>query len=85
MSLMHYEDSAAGDIISGGTAAVPVRSTFQTDTFALKMILRGSWAMRAAGHIQVTNGVTWLATSNAARYGSFVGFTMHLSLSIVNN
>jgi len=59
VSLMHYEDSAPGDINSGGTAAVPVRSTFQTDTFALKMILRGSWAMRAAGHVQFITGATW--------------------------
>lgn len=57
---IHMEDTAPTDI-TGGTPspAVPVRSYFQTESIGLKMILRASWAMRAAGHVQMVQGTNW--------------------------
>ena len=63
---IHYEDTSPQNI-TGGTPspAVPVRSPFQTDSVALRMLLRCSWGMRdatvAAGKTAVAYlmGVTW--------------------------
>jgi hypothetical protein len=56
----HFEDTAPTDI-TGGTPspAVPVRSLYQTDTIALRMILNGSWGMRALNHVAYIAGATW--------------------------
>jgi hypothetical protein len=51
------EDTSPSDIVSG-TAAIPVKSTFQTDTVALKMVLWASWGMRAP-HVAWLQNVTW--------------------------
>jgi hypothetical protein len=45
-------------IVSGGTAAVPVRSVFQTDAVALKMVLQASFGMRAS-HVAWVQNTTW--------------------------
>jgi hypothetical protein len=58
VTLVHQEDTTPADIVSGGTAAVPVRSTFQTDSQALKMTLQAAWAMRAP-HVAWLTGATW--------------------------
>jgi hypothetical protein len=52
---LHMEDTTPGDISGGST---PVKSLFQTDTLALRMILRGDWAMRAP-HVAYMTGVSW--------------------------
>jgi hypothetical protein len=56
----HAEDTAPTDI-TGGTPspAVPVRNTFQTNSVGLRMILRGSWGMRATGHVAYIAGASW--------------------------
>jgi hypothetical protein len=58
-ALVHH-DTAPTDI-TGGTPspAVPVRSTFQTDTSAFRLILDLDWALLNAGAIAVVSGVTW--------------------------
>jgi hypothetical protein len=56
----HFEDTSPTDI-TGGTPspAVPVRSLWQTDQIGLRMILHGSWGMRATGHVQYIAGASW--------------------------
>ena len=49
-----HMDTAATNI----SGAVPVKSLWQPDLFALKMILRGSWSMRAP-HVAWISGATW--------------------------
>jgi hypothetical protein len=57
---LHFEDATPTDIVPpGGPAAVPVKSMFQTDNVSLRMTLAASWALRASGHVQVVNSVTW--------------------------
>jgi len=57
--LLHFEDTTPADISAPPSAvAAPVKSMFQTDSFALKTILRAAWGMRAP-HVAVVNGVTW--------------------------
>jgi HK97 family phage major capsid protein len=58
-AVFHYEDTAPTDI-TGGTPspAVPVRSLFQTDSIALRMLLKIHFGMRAP-HIAYIQGVTW--------------------------
>ncbi|MBO0716147.1 MAG: phage major capsid protein [Rhizobiales bacterium] len=58
MAAVHQEDTAPTDIVSGGAAAVPVKSMFQIDATALRMTLRADWAMRAA-HVSYLTGATW--------------------------
>jgi hypothetical protein len=50
---------AIGTAGSLNVVAAPTRSLWQTDTIALRMILRASWVMRASGHVQVINDVVW--------------------------
>lgn len=59
---LHMEDTTPLAIGTTGTPAVvaaPVRSMFQTDTVALRMILDMNWAMRRTGAVAWTSGVTW--------------------------
>lgn len=60
-TVLHMEDAAPAQIASAG--AVPtggsVRSMFQTDSLALRMIMDVSWAMRRAGTVIVRTGITW--------------------------
>lgn len=63
---LHMEDTAPAQIGSGptgaetqGNVAYPVRSMFQTDSMALRMILPMNWALRRAGVIAYTQTVTW--------------------------
>jgi hypothetical protein len=61
-TVLHEEDTNPANIGSAGTppiVAAPSRSLFQTDAIALRMLLRASWAMRAAGHVQYITGATW--------------------------
>jgi hypothetical protein len=56
---LHYEDTTPADIVSGGTAAVPVKNLFQTDIVGLQMTLKAAWGMRNAKHVAIVSGVTW--------------------------
>ena len=59
---LHMEDTTPLAISAAGTpnvVAAPVRSMFQTDSIALRMILDMNWAMRRAGMVAVVTGVTW--------------------------
>jgi hypothetical protein len=47
-------------IVDGsGTPAPGVRSLWQTDAIALRMILRASYGMRGSGLVQMIQGTTW--------------------------
>jgi hypothetical protein len=56
----HFEDTSPTGI-TGGTPspAVPVRSTWQTRSIALKMTVHASWGVRAAGHVAWVQNTTW--------------------------
>lgn len=59
---LHMEDTAPTQLGVAGTpnaVAAPVRSMFQTDSMALRMILPMNWAMRRAGVLSYSTGVTW--------------------------
>lgn len=60
---LHFEDTTPLQITTGAqgsaVAATPVRSMFQTDSLALRMILPMNWAMRRTGVIAWTQSVTW--------------------------
>jgi len=57
---LHMETATPQDI-TGGTPspAVPVKSMFQVDAIALRMIVRVAWGLRAQGHAQYVTGATW--------------------------
>ena len=58
---LHMDDapSAISSTATLGDVAYPVRSLWQTDSIALRMILRGAWAMRATGHVAYVANVVW--------------------------
>jgi HK97 family phage major capsid protein/HK97 family phage prohead protease len=59
---LHMEDTSPAQIAATGTpnvVAAPVRSMFQTDSLALRMIMDMNWAMRRTGTIAWTQTVTW--------------------------
>lgn len=60
---LHFEDTTPLQITSGAqgsaVAATPVRSMFQTDSLALRMILPMNWALRRTGCVAWTQAVTW--------------------------
>lgn len=59
---LHMEDTTPLQISTAGTpnvVAAPVRSMFQTDSIALRMILDMNWAMRRTGSVAFTQSVTW--------------------------
>ncbi|WP_338821678.1 phage major capsid protein [Bradyrhizobium septentrionale] len=59
---LHLEDTAPADIVSGaapGTPATPVKSLWQTDSLALRLILPINWTIRRPGVVAVVSGVTW--------------------------
>jgi hypothetical protein len=57
---LHMETATPQDV-TGGTPspAVPIKSMFQVDSIALRMILRVAWGLRANGHAQWIQGATW--------------------------
>ena len=55
---LHMEDTAPLPIV-GGTPADPVRSLWQTDSLALRLILPLNWTIRRPGVVSVVPGVTW--------------------------
>lgn len=66
-AVLHMEDTAPAQIATAGTVgtpppnvvAAPVRSMFQTDSLALRMILPMNWALRRSGVVVERTAVTW--------------------------
>jgi hypothetical protein len=59
---LHMEDTAPADIVSGaapGTPANPVKSMWQTDSLALRLIMPVNWTIRRVGVVAWTQAVTW--------------------------
>lgn len=59
---LHMEDTTPLPISAAGspnTVAAPVRSMFQTDSLALRMILPLNWALLRTGTVAWTQAVTW--------------------------
>ncbi|WP_424813558.1 phage major capsid protein [Roseococcus sp. YIM B11640] len=59
---LHMEDTTPLAISATGTpntVAAPIRSLFQTDTLAIRMILPMNWALRRSGVVAWTQSVTW--------------------------
>jgi hypothetical protein len=59
---LHLEDTTPTDISTTGTppvAAFPVKSMFQTDSLALRLILPINWTIRRPGTVAWVAGVTW--------------------------
>jgi HK97 family phage major capsid protein/HK97 family phage prohead protease len=59
---LHMEDTTPLAIGTPGappTVAAPVRSMFQTDSIALRMIMPMNWIMRRPGLVGWVTGVTW--------------------------
>jgi hypothetical protein len=55
-----HEDTVPLHIVDGsGTPAQGVRSLWQTDVIALRMVLRASYGMRGTGLVQMIQNVTW--------------------------
>jgi HK97 family phage major capsid protein/HK97 family phage prohead protease len=55
---LHMEDTTPLPV-NGGTVAEPLRSLFQTDSLALRLIWDVSWVLRRAGACQFRTGVAW--------------------------
>jgi hypothetical protein len=61
-TVVHLEDTSPAQIGTVGTpnvVAAPLRSLWQTNSTAVKMILRCAWGMRATGHVQYVSSTTW--------------------------
>lgn len=59
---LHMEDSSPAAIGTAGTpnvVAAPVRSLFQTDSIALRMILDMNWSLRRPGSVVWLEDATW--------------------------
>jgi HK97 family phage major capsid protein/HK97 family phage prohead protease len=58
---IHMEDTptALSAVASPNTVAAPIRSMFQTNSVALRMLMDVTWAMRRSGMVQWISGVTW--------------------------
>jgi HK97 family phage prohead protease/HK97 family phage major capsid protein len=59
---LHLEDTTPLDIGTPGapaTVAAPVKSMWQTDSIALRLILPINWTVRRAGVVAYVDGVTW--------------------------
>ena len=60
--VIHFEDTSPAPISTPGApnvVAAPVRSTFQQNMLAIRLILRCAWANRLPGAVQMVTGVMW--------------------------
>ncbi|SRR5580765_597599 len=55
---LHMEDTAPLPIVAGAPAD-PVRSLWQTDSLALRLIMPLNWTIRRPGVVAAVTGVTW--------------------------
>lgn len=58
-TVLHMDTAPAQIGTTGALAGGETRSLWQTDCSAIEMILRCSWAMRAAGHVAWLTGAVW--------------------------
>lgn len=61
-AVLHMEDSSPSAMTTGGATpsfASPVRSLYQTDCLAIKMLLDINWGMRRTGVFQWTDTMAW--------------------------
>jgi len=61
-AVLHMEDTSPAAITTGGSTPAfssPVRSLWQTDTMAIRMIMDVNWAMRRTGVVQWTDTMVW--------------------------
>ncbi|MEH3121989.1 MAG: phage major capsid protein [Sphingomonas phyllosphaerae] len=61
-AVLHMEDTTPQQISAAGTpnvVAAPIRSMFQTDSLALRMIMDLNWSMRRAGMVAFVQSVSW--------------------------
>jgi HK97 family phage major capsid protein len=61
-AVLHMEDTAPQALSTTGTpnvVAAPLRSMFQTDSLALRMIMDLNWTMRRAGMVAFVTAVSW--------------------------
>lgn len=61
-AVLHMEDTTPAQITTGGATpafASPVRSLFQTDSIAIRMIMDINWALRRTGIVQWTDTLVW--------------------------
>jgi hypothetical protein len=61
-TVVHLEDTSPaqiGTVGSPNVVAAPLRSLWQTNCTAVKMILQCAWGMRATGHVQFVSSTTW--------------------------
>jgi HK97 family phage prohead protease/HK97 family phage major capsid protein len=59
---LHFDDTTPLDISTAGSpnvVAAPVKSMFQTDMLALRMIMPMTWGIRRTGTVAWVAGVTW--------------------------
>jgi hypothetical protein len=59
---LHLEDTTPLDIGTPGspaTVAAPVKSMFQTNSYALRLLLPINWTVRRTGVVAWAAGVTW--------------------------
>jgi HK97 family phage major capsid protein/HK97 family phage prohead protease len=59
---LHMEDTspaAISAVATPNTVAAPVRSLFQTDSLALRMIMQCNWTLRRTGTLAWTQSITW--------------------------
>lgn len=58
---IHMESSPSALSATGtpNTVAAPIRSMFQTNSVALKMVMDVNWAMRRSGMVQYLSSVSW--------------------------
>jgi HK97 family phage major capsid protein len=61
-AVLHMEDTspaAISTVATPNTVAAPIRSLWQTDSMAIRMILDINWAKRRSGVFQWTDTMTW--------------------------
>lgn len=56
---LHMSDAPGEIVTASGTVNDPIRSMFQTNSLALRMILPLTWKMRRSGMVQWIDGTTW--------------------------
>jgi len=61
-AVLHMEGTTPQPIGTPGTPnviAAPVRSLYQTDSVAIRLILQATWGLRTAGAVAWVENVTW--------------------------
>ena len=61
-TLLHYEDTNPAQVSTSGTpnvVAAPLRSAFQQDLVAARLVLPASWALRQPGAIAWLTATAW--------------------------